>query len=166
MTPIREIILTCLLGSEDRSAWKRERQRDRVLKFRTPAANADYAEKKRRRRREDLDFAALERERQKKRREDPSTGTALKEQAKGRRKRRRDFFNLLKLDRPCYDCGGVFPPEAMDWDHLPGSNKCFNIGANIYLYSTEEVADEINKCQLVCSNCHRVRTTVRKQQKG
>lgn len=70
-------------------------------------------------------------------------------------------FNLLKLERPCYDCGGVFPPEAMDWDHRPGTNKCFDISKGVRTYSEEAVIDEINKCQLVCACCHRIRTTTR-----
>lgn len=77
--------------------------------------------------------------------------------------KRRRFITLLKMDRPCYDCGGMFPPEAMDWDHLPGKEKLFNIGAEQSSFSIEEVIDEISKCQLVCANCHRIRTWSRKR---
>lgn len=74
-------------------------------------------------------------------------------------------INLLKMDRPCYDCGGSFAPHQMDWDHLPQYQKSFNIGSNQTSRSFESVIDEINKCQLVCSNCHRNRTETRKKDK-
>lgn len=73
-------------------------------------------------------------------------------------------FTLLKLGRPCYDCGGVFSPECMDWDHLPGKEKLFCIGKNLQNRSVEAVFEEISKCQLVCSNCHRTRTIKRRQE--
>lgn len=79
---------------------------------------------------------------------------------------KRTKFNLLKSERPCYDCGGVFPPEAMDWDHRPGVIKCFDIGTGLASHSEEACIDEINKCQLVCANCHRIRTQARIQKKG
>lgn len=74
-------------------------------------------------------------------------------------------FVLLKLERPCYDCGGVFPPEAMDWDHRPGVEKCFDVSKGVRSYSEDVVIDEINKCQLVCACCHRIRTVNRRQEK-
>jgi hypothetical protein len=80
---------------------------------------------------------------------------------RGEEKRRR-FINLLKMDRPCYDCGGMFEPHVMDWDHVTGEKK-FTIGANQRSHKLEDVIDEINKCQLVCANCHRLRTMARKK---
>jgi len=76
--------------------------------------------------------------------------------------KRRRLVNLLKMDRPCYDCGNVFPPVCMDWDHLPQFEKSFNIGVDQDSRRFDLVIDEINKCQLVCSNCHRIRTQARK----
>lgn len=69
-------------------------------------------------------------------------------------------FDTLKEGRPCYDCGNDFPPEAKDWDHLPGVEKCFNISHRIRSTgegSNEEIFNEIRKCQLVCACCHRIR---------
>jgi len=82
--------------------------------------------------------------------------------------RRREMsrnYDLLKMDRPCYDCGGVFLPCQMDWDHLPRFKKCFTIGNKKMSRKFELVIEEINKCQLVCASCHRLRTESRKQQK-
>jgi len=78
----------------------------------------------------------------------------------------RDKFNLLKMERPCYDCGGMFPPHMTDWDHLPQFEKKFAIGPSVRCKSMDSVIDEIAKCQLVCANCHRERTKIRREQKG
>lgn len=72
-------------------------------------------------------------------------------------KERRNWLNSLK-SAPCMDCGGVFPPECMDFDHVRGV-KFFNI-SNI-CRSMESLLHEIAKCDLVCANCHRIRTAKR-----
>jgi len=77
---------------------------------------------------------------------------------------RRAKLNLLKMDRPCYDCGNIFPPECMQWDHIPGKEKLFQISKGIS-YPLEKVIDEIAKCQLVCANCHLCRTVARNRDK-
>jgi hypothetical protein len=70
------------------------------------------------------------------------------------KRRRRELINSLKA-RPCSDCKQSYPPYVMDFDHI--SNKSFNIGNNIDL-SKDKVLKEISKCDLVCANCHRLRT--------
>ncbi len=65
--------------------------------------------------------------------------------------------------RPCMDCGGTFPPVCMDFDHLPGNKKSGNVSTMARLgWSTEKILAEIAKCDLVCSNCHRIRTATRR----
>jgi hypothetical protein len=61
---------------------------------------------------------------------------------------------------PCVDCSGSFPPCAMDFDHVRGE-KLFSLSraANKNISKCRE---EIAKCDLVCANCHRVRTTLRR----
>lgn len=70
---------------------------------------------------------------------------------------RRLFFEGLK-DRSCADCGGRFPHFVMDWDHRPGEVKLFNISYAKSSFARERVVAEIAKCDLVCANCHRIRT--------
>lgn len=57
---------------------------------------------------------------------------------------------------PCLDCGGTFPPECMDFDHVRGK-KCFRIG-QMGQRRHDDILSEIDKCDLVCANCHRTRT--------
>ena len=73
----------------------------------------------------------------------------------------RDKIAWLKA-RPCLDCDGVFPPECMDFDHVPGrGSKLFELGFSSMGRSQVSVDSEIAKCDLVCSNCHRIRTRKR-----
>lgn len=81
---------------------------------------------------------------------------ATKEQ---RKKIRYDAVNAIKR-KPCMDCGGTFPEICMDFDHR--SDKILPISRMITLCrSMERILKEIEKCDLVCSNCHRIRTAQR-----
>jgi len=63
-------------------------------------------------------------------------------------------------DQPCLDCHRAFPSACMQFDHRPGEVKLFNIGANI-TRPRQVVLDEIAKCDLICANCHAIRTASR-----
>jgi hypothetical protein len=75
--------------------------------------------------------------------------------------RGRAFINSVKSGVPCIDCGIVFPPECMDFDHVRGV-KLFDVGDSVHR-SISNITEEIEKCELVCANCHRIRTKVRRQ---
>jgi hypothetical protein len=63
----------------------------------------------------------------------------------------------FKEGKPCTDCGGVFHQAAMEYDHVPERGpKLFNLGQSDR--SVEAVKAEIAKCDIVCANCHRIRT--------
>jgi hypothetical protein len=62
-------------------------------------------------------------------------------------------------DRPCSDCGSRYPPYVMDFDHRNRKSKRFNIGRDALIGVPDTtLLEEINKCDVVCSNCHRWRT--------
>ena len=69
----------------------------------------------------------------------------------------------LKEGRPCADCGGVFHPVAMQWDHRPGTQKRGEISRMVDRASRKDLLSEIEKCDLVCANCHAVRTYERRR---
>ena len=69
---------------------------------------------------------------------------------------RREWLNAHK-DKPCVDCGGMFPPHVMQFDHVYGE-KHFDIGRAVRTYALERVQAEIEKCHLLCANCHAQRT--------
>ena len=69
-----------------------------------------------------------------------------------------------KTENPCMDCGNFFHFSAMDFDHRPGELKRFQIGSEFSTWA--RTLAEIAKCDLVCANCHRVRTWKRLQVGG
>lgn len=64
-------------------------------------------------------------------------------------------------DKPCCDCGHRFPRYVMDLDHVRGVKK-FNISCVSSMCLRKGIVEmlkkEIAKCDVVCANCHRVRT--------
>ena len=68
---------------------------------------------------------------------------------------------IALLGGRCVDCGEPFidHPEVFDFDHARGT-KQFNIG-QLFQSSWTKLAKELKKCDLVCSNCHRIRTASR-----
>lgn len=63
-----------------------------------------------------------------------------------------------QLEQGCADCGFNAHPAALEFDHLPGTKKLFNIGEEIGNRSVESLWKEIAKCDVVCANCHNIRT--------
>ena len=60
---------------------------------------------------------------------------------------------------PCQDCGGTFPPWVMDFDHRDPAKKAFNLmSGRAMLMSRARLIAEVEKCDIVCANCHAART--------
>ena len=55
----------------------------------------------------------------------------------------------------CSRCGYSKCVEALEFHHLDSSQKDFGISEKGYTRSWERVREEIEKCILVCANCHR-----------
>ena len=66
-------------------------------------------------------------------------------------------------NKPCMDCGKVFLACCMDFDHRDRAEKKFTIGAWGYRGNLADVMIEIAKCDIVCANCHRIRTYWKKR---
>jgi hypothetical protein len=69
----------------------------------------------------------------------------------------RRFLDAVK-NYPCTDCGVRYHPFVMDLDHGSEEVKFKNVSALIKYGSWTKLIEEILKCELVCSNCHRYRT--------
>ena len=80
--------------------------------------------------------------------------TSSREYRQARYWRRKAWLNMMKLERGCDRCGYRTSPAALDWDHLPGQIKSFQI-SQAWSRSEEALLAEMAKCQLVCANCHR-----------
>lgn len=68
--------------------------------------------------------------------------------------KRQKLINNIK-NVPCLDCGVLYPPYVMDFDHK--KDKKFNIASKKDC-GLNRLMEEINKCDIVCANCHRIRT--------
>ena len=61
-------------------------------------------------------------------------------------------------NRPCVDCKIGYPPYVMDFDHVRGE-KVANISHMARVRTNiQRLQAEIDKCDVVCANCHRERT--------
>ena len=81
----------------------------------------------------------------------------LRKQANERKRKIIEFLNKYKLEKGCKDCGYKKYAVALDFDHIDGKkerNVCDS-------KSIKQAMEEIKKCEVVCSNCHRVRTVKR-----
>jgi hypothetical protein len=58
---------------------------------------------------------------------------------------------------PCVDCGGSFPTCVMEFDHRDPTEKVRAI-SRMKTFPWKAVVTEIEKCDLVCTCCHRLRT--------
>ncbi|MFB7383769.1 hypothetical protein ACFC6U_17370 [Kitasatospora purpeofusca] len=71
--------------------------------------------------------------------------------------------DAIKLRAGCIDCGWDGWARGLDWDHVRGAKR-----ANVSQLIAErqpwsEIEREIAKCEVVCANCHRIRTSVRRE---
>lgn len=59
---------------------------------------------------------------------------------------------------PCTDCGQTYPPEVMQFDHLPEHTKLMAVSSLGHGHSMGRLRAEIAKCEVVCMACHGART--------
>ena len=73
------------------------------------------------------------------------------------RSNNRERYKHYKSNTPCSRCGGVFPNCVMDFDHRDPTEKKHCV-AQMMGYSWGRILEEIAKCDLLCANCHRIKT--------
>lgn len=69
-------------------------------------------------------------------------------------------LNLLEYFKThhCIVCGES-NPIVLDFDHRDHKEKEYNISKMIATYNWNTILLEIEKCDVLCSNCHRIRTS-------
>jgi 5-methylcytosine-specific restriction endonuclease McrA len=93
-------------------------------------------------------------------------------QARTRRVRQRERYLVARelLDQmksnPCTDCGGTFPTYVMEYDHRDPKTKRKAISTWCASGYIKGMLEEIALCDLICANCHRIRTTKMIQEGG
>ncbi len=74
----------------------------------------------------------------------------------------KEAFDAWLEVTPCADCGRVYPAPCMQLDHARG-RKARCVGS--FMSCTDALLRELKKCDVVCANCHALRTHRRGQLK-
>ena len=82
--------------------------------------------------------------------------------AKRSKSQRLQLTKLLRelKSAPCTDCGASYPWYVMQFDHT-GDDKRKAVAYLVNYGSECKLLEEVKKCQLVCANCHAIRTYAR-----
>ena len=93
----------------------------------------------------------------------------IKQRSKKRNRKQRNankaYVDKIKIESSCVDCGEG-NPLVLDFDHVKGE-KVGDISSMVYQsYCVESIQKEIDKCEVRCSNCHRVATHNRRIEKS
>ena len=81
----------------------------------------------------------------------------LRAQMRNQARERKAHF-VAYLGGKCFDCGEAHEPYIFDFDHRDPNTKTADPGALMAQSSMERIREEVDKCDLVCANCHRRRT--------
>ena len=73
---------------------------------------------------------------------------------KKREKQARRIRDDLKING-CAICGYNKCKDALVFHHVNPEDKCFPLDVTYMMMSDEKLVDEINKCIVICANCHR-----------
>ena len=76
--------------------------------------------------------------------------------------RGKKYVDEYKIKKGCACCGYKKHASALDFDHLDPSTKSMAVSQMLAL-SFKRLKNEINKCQVLCANCHRIKTADPKQ---
>ena len=98
-------------------------------------------------------------------------GKGQKAKTQNRQKQSRhkttSFIRAAKQGKKCTDCREDYPYWVLEFDHLPKYEKLFTIGGRGSRdKSLDQIKEEIAKCEIVCSNCHKSRTYWRQNKNG
>jgi len=72
-----------------------------------------------------------------------------------KRRKKLKTLAMQHLGGKCERCGYSKCHQALEFHHRDPTQKDFGIGHKGYTRAWEKVRVEIEKCVLVCSNCHR-----------
>jgi len=75
--------------------------------------------------------------------------------AVAKRRRKIKLLSVQYKGGKCQICGYDKYVGALDLHHIDESQKSFGIGDKGYTRSWEKTKQELDKCILVCANCHR-----------
>lgn len=75
---------------------------------------------------------------------------------RAKRRERRQLVAAIKLERGCASCGYKDHHAALQWHHIDPETKSFSIGRTSECTRMDRIAAEIEKCVVLCANCHAI----------
>jgi len=74
------------------------------------------------------------------------------------RYKKRQVLQDIKEASGCIDCGEKYPYYMLHFDHLPEYIKDDQLSKLVSRVNMDTLLEEIKKCEVVCANCHAIRT--------
>ena len=71
------------------------------------------------------------------------------------RRRKIGIMSIKYKGGKCEECGYNRCIEALEFHHTDPSEKDFSISSKGYTRSWKKVQEELDKCVMLCANCHR-----------
>lgn len=75
-----------------------------------------------------------------------------------------EALHLYKEDHGCFDCKNKFPHYVLEFDHKPEFKKLDGVYRVLRNHGEQMAWSEVAKCDVVCANCHKIRTYQREQE--
>lgn len=75
-------------------------------------------------------------------------------------------LHLYKEKHGCFDCRNHYPHYVLEFDHKPEFVKIDVVYRVLRTMGPEAAWKEVAKCDVVCANCHKIRTYQREQEDG
>lgn len=82
------------------------------------------------------------------------SGPTKKSQRTAEVRNLRDHHFRHQRGNKCMKCGYSRSPRALHWHHVHPEEKSFQLSKRTMDFSMEVLQKEINKCVLLCGNCH------------
>jgi hypothetical protein len=83
------------------------------------------------------------------------TRIRLNKNAEVARKKKTTKYREFMKQKKCDICG-FNDYRALQWHHLDPKTKSFNVATGVRFKCWDDTLKEINKCQCLCANCHRI----------
>lgn len=74
-------------------------------------------------------------------------------------------LHLYKEKHGCFDCRNRYPHYVLEFDHKPEFQKIDVVYRVLRNQGPEAAWAEVAKCDVLCANCHKIRTYQRENSK-
>jgi kynurenine formamidase len=72
-------------------------------------------------------------------------------------------FRDYKEKKGCLDCKIKYPHHILEFDHVMAAKKIDTVYRVLMKYGEKKAWEEVEKCEVVCANCHKQRTFLREE---